>query len=154
MREAHLPAQHPQAQEDARFSRSHADPRRPRHHPDAPPPGPGAALGLTRRTPDRATFAALARARRLRRGPVDLRFVALPDGSGPRVALAVSRAGGSAVSRNRVRRRLRAAVAGHAADLSPRGAYLFGAGPGARDVAYPRLVQAVGELVTAAEAAP
>ena len=146
MREAHVPTQQPQAQEEARFSHAHAYSRRSRHHPDSPAAGPVASLGLIRRTPDRATFAALARARRWRRGPVDLRFVAL-DGGGPRVALAVARHGAPAVTRNRARRRLRAAIAVHAGGLVPDGAYLFGAGPAAATVPFPRLVQAVGELV-------
>lgn len=52
-----------------------------------------------------------------------------------RVAYAVSRAVGSAVERNRVRRRLRALVAEAAAQLRP-GAYLVGAAPRATRSSY------------------
>jgi ribonuclease P protein component len=43
------------------------------------------------------------------------------------VAYAIGRRVGSAVARNRVRRRLRAAIDEHAAELLPGGAYLFAA---------------------------
>jgi ribonuclease P protein component len=41
------------------------------------------------------------------------RVRALPDGSGPRVGFAVGKAVGGAVVRNRIKRRMRAAVANH-----------------------------------------
>ncbi|MGH7357179.1 MAG: ribonuclease P protein component [Candidatus Rokuibacteriota bacterium] len=83
------------------------------------------------RVRDRATFEALGRARRHRQGPVSLCRVP-PDGSGaPRVAYAVGKRAGNAVVRNRIRRRLRAAVAGEADAFSPGAAYLVG---GTREV--------------------
>jgi ribonuclease P protein component len=45
--------------------------------------------------------------------------------SPPRVAYAISRRSGSAVDRNRIRRRLRGAVQQCRADLAPGHAYLF-----------------------------
>ena len=51
---------------------------------------------------------------------------------------AVGKVVGNAVTRNRVRRRLQAAVAAVAADLGP-GDYLIGAGPGAATAAYAEL---------------
>jgi ribonuclease P protein component len=82
---------------------------------------------------DRATFAALRDGRRGHAGPVRLTWV--PDaeaGTPPRVAFAVGRRVGSAVERNRLRRQLRAVIAGLAPDLAP-GAYLiaYRGGPGA-----------------------
>lgn len=50
------------------------------------------------------------------------------SGTPPRVAYAVGRSAGGAVDRNRLRRRLRAVVAGLAPELAP-GAYLLAAGP-------------------------
>jgi len=57
----------------------------------------------------------------------------------PRVAFSVSRSVGDAVTRNRVRRRLRAAVREHARTLEPGTAYLVGAAPGSADVPYAQL---------------
>jgi ribonuclease P protein component len=51
-----------------------------------------------------------------------------PPGTPPRVAYAVGRSVGPAVTRNRLRRRLRAVVAGLAGELAP-GAYLLVAAP-------------------------
>ena len=81
---------------------------RPSRAARPPGPRPEASLGLIWRVRDRATFEALARARRHRAGPVSLRF--LTDGSDdpPRVAYAIGRRVGIAVERNRTRRRLRA----------------------------------------------
>jgi ribonuclease P protein component len=59
---------------------------------------------------------------RLRRGDPDLP---------PQVAYAIPRAAGGAVARNRLRRRLRAAVHELESELVPGGAYLLGAGPAA-----------------------
>jgi ribonuclease P protein component len=88
---------------------------------------------LIGRIGDRATFAGFARGRRASYGPIRVRFVTIPEGmagTGPRVAYALNRKVGTAVVRNRVRRRLRAALA----DLDrsepgrlPGGSYLFSA---------------------------
>src|SRR5919106_6447779 len=52
------------------------------------------------------------------------------DGEGPRLGLAVSRQLGSAVERNRIKRRLRAAFEELSADLSPGNDYVLIARPG------------------------
>jgi ribonuclease P protein component len=147
MREAHVPTQHPEAQEDAWVSRSHADPRRPGHCQGSPAPGTVPAVGLIGRIRDHATFRALGRARARRHGPVSLRFVGRTGAGGPQVAFSVGRAAGGAVVRNRVRRRLRAALAASSAHLADGGAYLFGAGREALTVPFPALVTAVDALV-------
>ncbi len=83
---------------------------------------------------DRATFAGFGRGQRAVCGPLRLRYIRPSDASDQtqhaRVAYAINRKVGSAVVRNRVRRRLRAALveldrAGQGA--LPAGAYLFGA---------------------------
>jgi ribonuclease P protein component len=63
------------------------------------------------------------------------------------VAYAVGRKVGGAVSRNRVRRRLRASVALHRTYLQPGAAYLVGAGREAATVSFAELDAAVGELL-------
>jgi ribonuclease P protein component len=68
------------------------------------------------------------------------------------VAVATGRATGSAVTRNRVRRRLRAAVAAHQEQLVPGGAYLFGAGREAVRAPFDTLTTAVGTLVESVRA--
>ena len=92
-----------------------------------------ASLGLIWRVRDRATFEALAGARRHRAGPVSLRH--LSDGSDdpPRVAYAIGRRFGNAVERNRARRRLRAAVALESGELLPRWCLSVRGGPGRHD---------------------
>jgi ribonuclease P protein component len=147
MREAHLPAEQSQAQEDTRIPCADADPRRARRRARAAGSRPEAARRLTSRIRDRATFTALARTRPTRRGPLSLR--ALPgSGQGPaRVAYAIGRHTGNAVERNRVRRRLRAAVHDHAAELAPGAAYLFGASRGAMTMPYEELAASVAVLL-------
>jgi ribonuclease P protein component len=65
------------------------------------------------------------------------------------VAYAVGRGVGSAVERNRIRRRLRNAVAAHAAELDAGGAYLLGADRRAVTLDYPSVEAAVSELLRA-----
>ena len=146
MREAPVPTQQPEAQEDARFPHADAHPRRAGRHQGPAPARPRPALGLIRSVRDRATFDALARARRRPGGAVTLRYVPGDPGDPPRVAIATPRSIGNAVTRNRVRRRLRAAVRAHRGDLVG-GAYLLGAGRDAATVPFDELSEAVGELL-------
>jgi ribonuclease P protein component len=146
MREAPVPTQQPKAQEDARFPHPHAHPRRSGRHQVPASTGPRPALGLIRSVRDRATFEALARARRRSGGVVTLRFVRGDRATPARVAVATSRSSGNAVTRNRVRRRLRAAAAAHRDELVG-GAYLFGGGREAASVSFESLSAAVGGLI-------
>jgi len=97
---------------------------------------------LIGRIQDRATFAGFSRGRRASCGPVRVRYVAATDGSaptGPRVAYALNRKVGSAVVRNRIRRRLRAALAGMdraEPHRLPAGAYLFSADATVTDLPF------------------
>ncbi len=80
------------------------------------------------RVRDAATFDALRRTgRRARSSSLSVTWLPATDGP-PRVAYAVGRRVGTAVARNRLRRRLRAIM--RAMPLAP-GCYLVGAGPDA-----------------------
>src|SRR6185503_5497849 len=87
MREADLPAEQPEAQEEARIPDPDAHARRAGRAEDAPRPRARTSLGLILRVRDRATFALLARARVSRCDPVWVRRVAV-GGPGPQVAYA------------------------------------------------------------------
>jgi ribonuclease P protein component len=76
-----------------------------------------------------------------------------PSPEPARVAYAVGRRAGSAVARNRVRRRLRAAVAHHADHLRPGAAYLVGSGPETLTMPFDELVRRLGELTAQAHRA-
>jgi ribonuclease P protein component len=67
-----------------------------------------------------------------------------------RVAYAVGRRAGGAVARNRVRRRLRGALAEHADRLRPGTAYLVGSGPETLTMPFDELVRRLGELTAQA----
>jgi ribonuclease P protein component len=151
MREAHVPAEQPKAQEATRLQVPYAIPRRSGGAQGPTPARPHAPVGLIWRVRDRATFAALARAERHVQGPVTVRFVR-GEGEGPaRVAYAVSGAG-NAVARNRLRRRLRAAVGCAEADLAAGGAYLVSARREALTMPFDALVDALAALFAAAGA--
>jgi len=108
--------------------------------------GPTKAVGRIR---DRSTFQALRRApQRARSGQVSVAFIS-GTAPAPRVAYAVTRQVGNAVERNRLRRRLRAAVALVAPELAT-GAYLVGAGRGAVAVSFEELKDQVRAAMTAA----
>lgn len=105
------------------------------------------------RITDRATFAMLgASGTRVRRGPLTVTW--LPPKvdvvEPPRVAFAVGRASGPAVTRNRIRRRLRAALRELlAASSLPGGAYLIGGRPEVASLPWPVLVRTLDDAVRA-----
>ena len=77
-------------------------------------------------------------------------WLAGPAGTPPRVAYAVNRSVGGAVVRNRLRRRLRAAVAELAGTgRVPSGACLVGASPAAVDMTFEELKASVAEALSA-----
>ncbi len=80
---------------------------------------------------------------------MSLSTVVVGDVEPPRVAYAVGKRVGPSVTRNRVRRRLRAAAASHRGRLEPGRAYLLGAAPAAAAASYAELHAAVGELLGA-----
>jgi len=72
-----------------------------------------------------------------------------PAAEPPRIAFAVGRTVGGAVQRNRVRRRLRAAVRTHGAAFEPGHAYLVSATPRALHTPFDELSAALGGAVRA-----
>ena len=87
------------------------------------------SLGLIWRIRDHATFVAFSGAPARRAGALSVRRVDGPAGDPPRVAYALGRHVGSAPVRNRLRRRLRAILAGLEAEMVPGSAYLVAARP-------------------------
>jgi ribonuclease P protein component len=143
MREAHVPTEHKTAQEASRVPVPHAHSRRPGRDQVPSPARPHAPLGLIRRVRGRATFAALAGAKRQDRGAITVRCLPGRTETPPRVAYGVGRTIGGAVDRNRVRRRLRAAVAECEADLVPGTAYLVSAGREVLTMPFEQLMDSV-----------
>jgi ribonuclease P protein component len=149
--EAHVPTQQPEASQAARLPAPDADPRRPGDRPGTASEGPRPVVGLIGRISDRATFDALRRdGRRARRDPVTVLFLPEPGAGAAgdvRVAYSVGRRVGAAVDRNRVRRRLRAAmrdVAREGGGLSS-GAYLVLVRPEAGTTPYVELKRSLGQ---------
>ena len=107
------------------------------------------------RVTDRATFDGLRRrGHRARQGPLTVSFLAPPAGAAeqpPRVAFAVSKAAGGAVQRNRIRRRLRAALRELQLEGAlPSGAYLVGATSSVATMPWSALVSLVRHTVAEA----
>ncbi len=139
MREADLPAEQPEAQKEARISSADEEPGGSCCAAVTPSARPRSDFGLIHRVRSHATFAALARVRPRRDGPVWVRRV---DGVGicpPEVAYAIGRASGNAVMRNRLRRQLRAVVHHHQGLLMPGSAYLIGVTKVGRDASFQEL---------------
>lgn len=144
LHEAHLPAQHPQASNEAWLPCSQSNSGRPRCSAYSPPQGPSQAECVTASVTRRSTFAALARGDRARHGAVRVRFIGLdhPDMQpGTRVALsfAFPRSFGNAVERNRAKRRLRHAFL-DADGASCDGTFLMTASRAVLDLQYDHLV--------------
>jgi ribonuclease P protein component len=150
MREAHVPTEHPTAQEAPRLPVPHAHARRSGRDQGPSPARPHAPLGLIRRVRGRATFAALAGAERHARDSITVRCIPGGTPTPPRVAYGVGRAVGGAVARNRVRRRLRAALGECEAQLVPGAAYLVSAGREVLTMPFSQLVDALGQLLRSA----
>ena len=149
MREADLPAEQPEAQEEARIPWPDAYARRAGRAQGAALPRARAPLGLIFRIRHRATFALLARARACRRELVWVRRVAIPE-PGPQVGFAVSRHVGNAVTRNRVRRRRRAVLREEDVGVRADSAYLVGATPAAAEASFAELRHALADCLRAA----
>lgn len=152
IREAYLSTKCPEAGQEARFPCSHVDPCRSRRVAEPAPQGSGEAVGLIQPIRDRRTFAAVrAEGIRVRQG--GLSVVHLDDGGPTRVAYAITRRTGTAVVRNRVRRRLRHLLAEEASvGRVPPGALVITVGPAATTRGTEELRNDVVRLLDALEA--
>jgi ribonuclease P protein component len=102
---------------------------------------------------ERDVFARLSHeGRRARAGVLWCTFLHDPSISPPQVAFAIGRAVGSSVVRNRVRRRLRAALSSSPplVHLAP-GWYLIGARPGIVELSFDQLTRELTDLGRAVE---
>jgi ribonuclease P protein component len=135
MSEANLSTQQPETGQEPRLPAPDVDPGRASHHQGAPVEGPPASLGLIWRVDRHRTFDELRKGCRGRCGPITVSWVPGDPNEPPRVAYTIGRRVGSAVVRNRVRRRLRMLVR-EAAPALGSGAYLIGVGPAAALLPY------------------
>ncbi len=98
----------------------------------------------------RRTFTALAQqGRTVRNGPLRVRFLAAPANSAASVGYAISKATGNAVERNRIRRRLRAAIQASTMPLTS-GFYLVSADAAVARLPFTDLVAAWNSAATRA----
>ncbi len=149
MGEAPVSTEQPQTRQAPRVPAPDVDPGGAGHSVGAPPQGPPAPVRLILPIRDRATFIALRRSRRrARRGAITVTWVPGTGTDPARIAYAVGRKTGTAVVRNRVRRRLRAAARECRGHLGP-GAYLVGATADAASLPYARLRSSFSEALDA-----
>ena len=134
--EADIPAEQPAPVQEARVPRPDVDQGRPRRPEVAPGQGSPPPLGLIGPITRRQEFARLSReGRRRRQGCLWVAAVVSPEAGGVRVAYALPRKAGTAVERNRIRRRLRAAMEPLEHQVLP-GWYLIGVTRPAREISW------------------
>jgi len=147
MSEANVSTKQSQAGQATRLPSSYVDPSRAGDHQGSASEGPQAAVGLIWRVDRRDMFEKLRNGRRCRQGPLTLSWVPADVAEPPRVAYTIGRRVGSAVVRNRLRRRLRTLIRESASSLRP-GVYLIGAGPAAVQLSYEDLRRTLLRVLT------
>ncbi len=144
-REAHIPTKQHEAVSKARVPGSDGHPRRASRPAVSPSQGSSQAECVIRSVTARSSFVALrSDGVRFRSGPVSLRFAPVEDE--PALAFAIGKKFGTAVERNRARRRMRAAfVESSAHERLPAGAYQLSASRHVLTIDYTRLVDSIDE---------
>jgi ribonuclease P protein component len=149
MGETDIPAEQPQAEEEARLPSPDAQSSGTRGDSSPAQQGPLQPFRLIWRVRGQAAFQALARGKRRRAGNLEVRTAVLgTSAEPPRAAFAVGRSVGNAVTRNRVRRQLRSALREHAGSLQPGAGYLVRATPGAATTSYADLSDALRAILS------
>lgn len=160
MNETYLPAERAQTRQDARIPEADVDQGRPCRDPGAPGEGTSAPVGVTEDAVPAApagagvgpirskrTFDALRHSpNRGRQGPISVSFVEHSSWSRSQVAYAIGRRVGTAVVRNRLRRRMRAIMVEHA-PRRPIGAYVVRAGTDSPQLSFDELKVAMSRAV-------
>lgn len=137
-REAYVPTQCPSPCSQARIPSPHEHPVGARHLEGPPRQGSRPPVGLIWRIRERDAFARLGReGARIRTSSLWCTYVIDPAATPPRLAFAIGRQVGPAVTRNRVRRRLRALLT--AGPELPSGWYLIGARPSVNELTFDQL---------------
>lgn len=156
-REAYVSAQQPPPCQEARVPCSDEHPSRSQRAQEPSRQGPRPTLGLIARIRGRHEFARLARdGTRIRCSALWCTWCPDPDSNSTCVAFAISRAYGTAVRRNRLRRRLRAVLAelDRQTPLPP-GTMLIGARPqGSSELTFDRVRTELTQLVERIRNAP
>ncbi len=148
MGETDISAEQPQAEEEARLPSPHAQSSGTRGDPSPAQQGPLQSFSLIWRVRGQASFRALARGRRRRAGNLEVRTAVLGSpAEPPRAAFAVGRSVGNAVTRNRVRRQLRAALREQSQSLQSGTGYLVRATPGAASEPFSALSATLREIL-------
>jgi ribonuclease P protein component len=140
-REAYISTQHPPTCQEARVPLSHEHPRRPCRAQEPSRQGPRPTVGLIGRIRERHAFVRLGReGTRIRRSALWCIWCPDPDSTATSIAFAINRAYGPAVTRNRLRRRLRSIL--HEldrAEATPPALLLIGARPEAIELTFDQL---------------
>ena len=155
MGEANVPTEQPQAIEASRIPSPDVEPGRQGDSPGPARQGPPPAVRLSAgrssndtvwRLRGRSNFTRLRNeGLRVRRGPITVTYVMTPSSQlPPRVGFAIGRHVGSAVVRNRLRRRLREIVREHP---PASGDYLITTGPAAAALTFAQLRGIVGDAL-------
>ena len=139
--EAYVPAQQPPSCPQARLSRPNEHPRRARRAQEPARQGPRSPVGLTNRIRERDAFERLRRdGTRIHSTSLWCNFLSDPLMAPSSTAFAIGRAFGSAVARNRLRRRLRELLAARQRTVPlPPGLLLIGAQPTAAELTFDQL---------------
>ena len=150
-REAHLPAEHPSPCPQAWLPRPDAHASRSFDHQGPPAQGSDTAVGLIGRITERRAFERLSRdGRRAHTATLWCRYVGDRATVPPQLAFAIGRSVGSAVVRNRLRRRLRELIRAATVEAPPRlraGLLVVGVKPGGGELSFDELGREVSELL-------
>ena len=144
--EAHLSAERPQAGKTTRVPSPHVDKSGPSGDPQPPAEGPRPAVRVIRMHGRENFLDVRQHGFRARSGPIGVSYVARVSGAPAQVGYAITQRVGNAVVRNRLRRRLRAALTELARVEHPTlrgGLYVINPSPAAVPLSFTQLGSAL-----------